>query len=253
MTARPLNFLSLFAGIGGIDLGLERAGMRCVAQVEIDPFCRKVLAKHWPDVPRFEDVRTVTRETFAALGPIDLIAGGFPCQDISSAGKKAGIGGERSGLWSEFARLVLELRPRFVFVENVPTLLNRGIRTVLGDLARCGYDAEWQSVPASALGAPIGREGRNRLWLVAYPDGGGCGRPGLPRRLEDGSVLAGASGGGRPVTGLSGPTPHHWSVEPGVDRVADGVPDRMDRIAALGNAVVPQVAEWIGRRIVEAA
>ena len=127
-----LTFGSLFAGIGGMDLGLERAGMQCKWQVEINPYAQKVLAKHWPHVDRFEDVRAVgARE----LAPVDLIAGGFPCQDISHAGLRAGIDGERSGLWSEFARLVRELRPRYVLVENVAALLVRGVERVLGDLA----------------------------------------------------------------------------------------------------------------------
>src|SRR6476661_6834913 len=127
-----LTFGSLFAGIGGIDLGLERAGMRCAWQVEIDDYATRVLAKHWPDVTRFRDVRSVGAHN---LTPVDLLAGGFPCQDISDAGKRAGIEGARSGLWSEFARLIGELRPRYVLVENVTALLRRGMGTVLGDLA----------------------------------------------------------------------------------------------------------------------
>src|SRR5688572_14262480 len=131
-----MRFGSLFAGIGGIDLGLERAGMKCAWQVELDPFCRRVLAKHWPDVARYEDVREVGAHN---LEPVDLIAGGFPCQDISNAGKRAGIDGERSGLWSEYARIVRELRPRYVLVENVTALLGRGIGRVLGDLAALDF------------------------------------------------------------------------------------------------------------------
>ena len=154
---------SLFAGIGGIDLGFERAGFKTVWQVEINPFCRKVLAKHFPDAERFEDVRRVgIRE----LHSVDVIAGGFPCQDISNAGKRVGISGERSGLWSEFARIIGELRPRFVLVENVAALLVRGIDTVLGDLAAIGYDAEWQVISAADMGAP---HLRKRVWIVAYP------------------------------------------------------------------------------------
>jgi site-specific DNA-cytosine methylase len=123
------TFGSLFAGIGGMDLGLERAGLTCRWQVEIDPYCRKVLAKHWPDVPKLEDVRDAGAHN---LQPVGLIAGGFPCQDISNAGKRAGIDGERSGLWSEYARIIRELRPRYVLVENVSALLARGFERVLG-------------------------------------------------------------------------------------------------------------------------
>lgn len=129
---------SLFSGIGGLELGLERAGMRTVWQVEQNEYCRKVLAKHWPDVQRFIDVREVGAHN---LPPVDLICGGFPCQDISNAGTMEGLAGERSGLWSEYARIVRELRPRYVVVENVSALLARGIGCVLGDLAGLGSAA----------------------------------------------------------------------------------------------------------------
>jgi DNA (cytosine-5)-methyltransferase 1 len=189
-----MNVLDLFSGIGGFSLGLERAGMRTVAFCEIDPYARAVLARHWPGVPIFDDVRALTAETLAyrqgsGRGPgwsrgldsssawklqhafrVDVICGGFPCQDISNAGKRAGIDGERSGLWSEFARIIGEVRPRYVIVENVAALLGRGIERVLGDLAALGYDAEWHCIPASAVGAP---HRRDRVWIVAYP---GCER-----------------------------------------------------------------------------
>ena len=156
-------FGSLFSGIGGIDLGLELAGMRCAWQVEIDPFCRQVLAKHWPGLPLFEDIKTVDA---AQLAPVDVIAGGFPCQDVSSAGKRRGIeNGTRSGLWSEFNRLVCEARPLCVIVENVPGLLVSGIGRVLSDLAASGYDAEWDSISANSVGAP---HIRDRVFITAY-------------------------------------------------------------------------------------
>ena len=161
-----MRFGSLFAGIGGFDLGLERAGMECAWQVEIDPWARRVLARHWPSVPRYEDVKEVGHHN---LEPVDVICGGFPCQDISHAGKRAGIGGERSGLWGEYARIIRELRPRYVIVENVGALLVRGIDVVLRDLAESGYDAEWDIISAAAVGAPHLRE---RVWIVAYPDHG---------------------------------------------------------------------------------
>jgi DNA (cytosine-5)-methyltransferase 1 len=166
-----MNVLDLFSGIGGFSLGLERAGMRTVAFCEIEPFCRAVLAQHWPDVPCYDDIRTLTADRLRADGiAVDVICGGFPCQDISTAGRGAGIGGERSGLWKEYARLIGELRPRYVVVENVSALLSRGLDVVLGDMATLGYDAEWHCIPASAIGAP---HRRDRLWLVAYPTNNG--------------------------------------------------------------------------------
>lgn len=154
---------SLFSGIGGLDLGLEWAGIGPIQwQVERDPFCRSALAKHWPDAERFDDVCAVGSH---CLCPVDLICGGFPCQDLSYAGKGAGLTGERSGLWFQYARIVRELRPRFVVVENVPALLSRGLGTVLGDLAALGYDAEWHCVSAESVGAP---HLRDRLFVVAY-------------------------------------------------------------------------------------
>jgi DNA (cytosine-5)-methyltransferase 1 len=170
-----LRVLDLFSGIGGFSLGLERAkhesgpynGFETVAFCEIEAFPRKVLAKHWPDVPCYDDVRTLTDERLAADGiAVDVICGGFPCQDISTAGSGAGLAGERSGLWSEIARLVGELAPRFVIVENVAALLSRGLGDVLGDLAALGYDAEWHCIPASSIGA---LHRRDRVWIVAYP------------------------------------------------------------------------------------
>jgi len=165
-----LRILDLFSGIGGFSLGLERtSGFETVAFCEIEEFPRRVLAKHWPNVPCYRDVRELTAERLAADGiAVDVICGGFPCQDISTAGKGAGLAGERSGLWSEIARLVGELAPRFVIVENVAALLSRGLGDVLGDLASLGYDAEWHCIPASAIGAP---HRRDRVWIVAYPNG----------------------------------------------------------------------------------
>lgn len=237
-----MTFGSLFAGIGGFDLGLERAGMEVRWQVEIDPFCRAVLAKHWPQVRRYEDVREVGAYN---LEPVDLVCGGFPCQDISYAGAGAGIDGSRSGLWSEYARVIRELRPGFVVVENVAALLNRGISRVLGDLAECGYDAEWHCIPASAFGAPHERE---RVWLVAYPNQSG------QRAIFDAQDW---------LSEIE--APFLWQSFRAVDlkvwlsaycelpRDANGLPEGMDeRAGALGNAIVPQIAEWIGRRILEA-
>lgn len=226
------TYLSLFSGIGGIDLGLDRAGWRCVGQVEIDQFCRRVLAKHWPDVPRFKDVRAVTAADFHE--PIDLIAGGFPCQDVSQAGRRVGIDGGRSGLWSEFYRLLCEIRPRIGLVENAAGLLARGMGRVLGDLAAGGFDAEWSVLPACAVEAA---HSRPRVFLVAYPAGERTGQLWRVARESEGE-------GERNL-----PWPE---AEPGLRRERDGVPDRVERLTAIGNAVVPQVAEWIGRRILAA-
>src|SRR3990167_121317 len=156
-----LRVLDLFSGIGGFALGLERtSGFKTVAFCEIEPYCQAVLRKHWPSVPIFPDIRKLTVD---AIGPIDIITGGFPCQDISNLGKKAGIeAGTRSGLWSEYSRLIGELRPCHIIVENVTALLERDIGRVVGDLAKIGYDAEWDVVPAAAVGAPQFRE---RVWV----------------------------------------------------------------------------------------
>lgn len=164
-----LRVLDLFSGIGGFSLGLERTGgFETVAFCEIEEYPRRVLEKHWPGVPIYHDVRTLTADTLRRDGiTVDVICGGFPCQDLSFAGKRAGLEGARSGLWGEYRRLIGELRPRFVIVENVPGLLSLGMATVLGDLAALGYDAIWDCIPAAAVGAP---HIRDRVWIVAYPD-----------------------------------------------------------------------------------
>lgn len=162
------NLLSLFAGIGGFELGLERSGgFKAVASCEINPKCRHLLKHHWPEVPAYDDVCSLTADRLVADGiTVDAVCGGFPCQDISFAGNGAGLAGERSGLWREYARLIREIRPKRVIVENVAALLGRGLGDVLGDLAALGYNAWWDCIPASAVGAP---HRRDRLWLVAYP------------------------------------------------------------------------------------
>jgi DNA (cytosine-5)-methyltransferase 1 len=234
-----MKFGSLFSGIGGLDLGLERAGMQCRWQVESDSYCQRVLAKHWPGVPRFGDIRLLdTRE----LERVDLICGGFPCQDVSLAGLGAGLDGERSGLWSEYLRVVRNLRPRYVLVENVSALLVRGFERVLSDLAVSGYDAEWDSLRAGYFGAPHRRE---RIFILAYPKEG------------DGKARMGSvANGTRPI--FAGRDCEGFQIWlQAADRFVgmdDGVSARiyLDRAGGLGNAVVPQVAEWIGTRIMEA-
>ena len=333
MTSRelPLRVLSLFAGIGGIDLGLEAHGCKTVAYSEVDPYACRVMARHFPDAINLGDITTIDWEATRELG-IDIICGGFPCQDISLAGNRAGIAdGTRSGLWRHYADAIRVLRPRGVLVENVAALASSGLDRVLGDLAACGYDAEWDCIPAAAVSAP---HLRDRLFIVAYrTDAAGCGadassarregrgrsaadggdvrRPGDPRRVQAGtSAIAGGHGGavaaadtdagGRGTTvgdvrpgesdsarrgtradadarrqrGAEGadhgqhqsagharrevqrgrspfdqwPRPEgsdYWLAEPDVGRMGHGIPDRVDRLRCLGNAVVPHVAEHV--------
>jgi DNA (cytosine-5)-methyltransferase 1 len=282
MTPQQLTVGSLFSGIGGIDLGLQRAGFKIAWQVEIDPYAQKVLTKHWPHVARYGDIRTVGKHN---LTPVDLLAGGFPCQDISTSGTRAGIAeGTRSGLWSEFYRIVCELQPQYVLVENVSALLFRGIERVLGDLAQSGYDAEWQCIRASDVGAPHRRE---RIFIIAYPNSKRCDNGGNhwqgghlqdnrhrysttlyqngqelqlePRqnskdapnshskRLERPELF------GRDINLRSfAANTDWWTHSPNMGRVVHGLPNRVDRLRGLGNAVVPQVAEYIGRCILDA-
>jgi DNA (cytosine-5)-methyltransferase 1 len=245
-----LQLLDLFSGIGGFSLGLERAGMKTVAFCEIDPNGRRVLAKHWPGVPIYDDVRKLDAARLRAdgIGRIDAICGGFPCQDISNSGQKAGIDdGERSGLWKHYARLVGELRPQFVIVENVAALLGRGLGRVLGDLAAIGYDAEWQCLPGPFVGAP---QLRDRVWVVAYPQGiGSRAVHAQPRVFRAAAFDRAGSTCDRGVVHRPDAERLLWPPEPALVRVADGFPDRVDRIHGLGNSVIPQIPELIGRAI----
>ena len=161
-----LNVLDIFSGIGGFSIGLEAASMQTVAFCEINPFCRKILTRHWPSIPIFSDITTIDKKDLKTLPTIDVIAGGFPCQDISVAGKGGGINAKRSGLWKEFARLINEIRPKYAIIENVANLRSKGFINVLQDLWEIGYDAEWHCIPASAFGAP---HRRDRIWIIAYP------------------------------------------------------------------------------------
>lgn len=161
-----LNVLDIFSGIGGFSIGLEAIGMQTVAFCEISPFCRKILTRHWPSVPIFPDITIIHKEDLKTLPKIDVIAGGFPCQDISVAGKQKGIEAKRSGLWKEFARLINEIRPKYAIIENVANLRSQGLIRVLQDLWEIGYDAEWHCIPASAFGAP---HRRDRIWIIAHP------------------------------------------------------------------------------------
>ena len=308
------KILDLFSGVGGFSLGLERTGgFDTVAFCEIDKKAQLVLKKHWPGVPIFDDIQKLNVDQLDKLEiKPDVIVGGFPCQDISVAGEGAGLEGKRSGLWSEYARLISEIRPRYAIVENVSALLVRGVDRVLGELAEIGYDAEWHCIPASAVGAP---HRRDRIWIMAYPnctqrerggvssgisqeyaiidsgsadgnpsknvadtasngrEGGGINSKGIrtPKgTVEGSSILADPERQRQPRQGASwdgfGSTPtilgeatkpldgsfkQVWSVEPTLGRVANGVPNRMDRLKQLGNAVVPQIPQLIGQAILD--
>jgi len=280
-----LKVLDLFSGIGGFSLGLERTGgFETVAFCEIEEFPRRVLAKHWPKVPCYDDVRKLTASRLLAddIGRIDVITGGFPCQDISLAGKQEGIkDGTRSGLWSEIARLVSELRPSFVIVENVANLLSgpssqpgKWFGRVLGDLAECGYDAEWRNIPAAFVGAPHRRE---RIWIVAYPS---AQRLQKKREFRFGKSQKWISSSSKAIiftdpweTGAEGgitqtlPRFPAFSWCQNVRRAEDlrgrsdiptplfrgsrdGIPHWVDRVGACGNSVVPQIPELIGKCII---
>jgi DNA (cytosine-5)-methyltransferase 1 len=240
-----MNTLSLFAGIGGLDLGLERAGMTTVGQVEIDPFCQRVLATHWPEVPRHDDVRTAGKWWTAERRPaVDVICGGFPCQPFSTAGLRNGVTDERWG-WPWMEAVIRLVRPRFVVVENVAALLDDAdaFGWLLGDLAALGFDAEWSVLSACAVGAPHTRE---RLFVVAYPNGVN-GTSGLGAGLRSAALSARdvrTRPWADPVDGLLATTSDSSGVVDGVSPELDGA-----RVRALGNAVVPQVAEHIGRLI----
>lgn len=240
-----MRVLDLFSGIGGFSLGLERAGMTTVAFCEIEPFCRAVLRKHWPEVPIYEDIRTLSADVLERDGiACGLLAAGFPCQDVSRAGSKAGIDGGRTGLWREVARLVGELRPRWCLLENVEGLLDgEGMARVLGDLATLGYDADWGCVDASYVGAP---HKRTRVFIIAHPASVGQSQPGH----------AWADACREPPRGP-------WKTTDAIDalrrgtvpvlcREHDGISNRVERLTALGNAIVPAAAELVGRSIMRA-
>ncbi len=293
---------SLFTGIGGIDLGLERAGWTLSWQVEIDPWCQRQLWRLWPDVPKFGDVKRLMGDE---LGPVDLVFGGFPCQPVSNAAanRRRGQADER-WLWPDMARIVRRLAPRWVLVENVAGALSFAdagpVKEILRDLAGCGYDAEWCLLPAAAFGAP---HLRYRFFLVAYPQRAGLEVGPL---FADGPETELAARGGRGssaeahLADAEGPPvgaglcegvaaeewqrrlgdsgrerARFWAAEPTLGQLADGLPadvagripggdaglsrsvppvayglpGRREKISALGNAVVPQVAQWIGERI----
>lgn len=231
---------SLFSGIGGLEIGLEKtARFETRWQCEQDAFCRAVLHRHWPDVPKFCDVRNVGKTDFVM--PVDVIVGGFPCQDLSLArndNKGKGLRGEKSGLYVEFIRIIREQKPRAFVIENVPALLNRGLSIILAEIACIGYDAEWHIVSAASVGA---KHKRNRLFVMGYANSTHCEGRGLSGRVYAKQPDIDRTGNAKPNK--------TWAIEPSVDRVVNGIPNWSHRVKSLGNAVVPQVAECIGMRL----
>lgn len=235
-----ITFGSLFAGIGGFDLGFERAGMTCKWQVEIDPYCQRVLSKHWPHVPRHDDVRTFPPSQMADWS-VDVVCGGFPCQDISNANVNAvGITGSRSGLWNEFFRIIDQIRPRYVVIENVRELTFRGLDVVLNDLASIGFDAEWQTISKWYFGS---HDKRKRIYIVANRSDTNS------FRWEGGAPALSGSWSHAQFTGLVRGVLRAAVPAGSGSRVSDGIPRRLDRLRGCGNAVTPQVAEWIGQQL----
>lgn len=268
-----MNELALFAGAGGGILGGHLLGWRTVCAVERDAYAAQVLAQRQndgclPAFPIWSDVCSFDGRPWRGL--VDVVSGGFPCQDISAAGNGAGIDGERSGLWREMARIVSEVRPKYVFVENSPLLVGRGLAMVLGDLAELGYDAQWLRLSASDCGAP---HQRDRLWLVAHAKcvqgqqrcesellgrwegqaeqagvGSSCSHMADSGRIDEQGQLPGQpdaqvwSGSQQRSTGPCSHGFGRWPAEPGLGRVANGMANRVDRLKALGNGQVPRVA-----------
>ena len=275
-----IKILDTFAGIGGFSYAAEKlvGGFKTTQFIEIDPYCQKVLKKHWPTIPIHDDIKTFS----AGIGQFDIITGGFPCQDLSVAGRKAGITKEsRSGLFYELMRIVCMVRPKYVVMENVAAILNNGLDIVLGELSQAGYDAEWAVISASSLGAS---HRRSRWWLVAYPNSIGCGGGSSEKRsMQERQLLQserqGREMGGetkrcsintsnpnsKRLQGLRGkyelqesskektftwrnsgitlnPNWKGYKSKPTLCRGDDGLSNRVDRLKSLGNSVVPQVA-----------
>jgi len=262
-----LNGLDLFSGIGGISLGLKKF-VRPIAYCENDRYAQGVLLSRMgsgdlPNAPIWDDITTLGREQIAELPTIDIIYGGFPCQDISCAGNRIGLGGKRSGLFFEIVRLAEIIKPKFIFLENVPAIRNMGLNTIGEELARLRYDCRWGVISAYDVGAP---HLRKRWFLLAYAKGQRCGEAGQFRRdePEERITRAGETIPNPDSEGLEGPKYEcsaaldaktgqsmlldsrgqpDWPIEPDVGRVVNGLPRRVDRIKCLGNAVVPKQVE----------
>ena len=252
-----MNELALFAGAGGGILGGRLLGWRTICAVEYDKYAASVLVARQNDgclepFPVWDDVRTFDGRPWR--GRVDVVSGGFPCQDISCAGTGAGLDGERSGLWGEMARIICEVRPRYVFVENSPMLTSRGLHRVLGDLAEMGFDAEWGVLGADDVGA---NHIRKRVWIVANSGGVGLAKPkhkirsGWHESYGSSEDVANANRPGRKKQRGAIPTQTQrhpaqrdgwWKAEPDVGRLVDGLASRVDRLKCLGNGQVPAVA-----------
>lgn len=242
---------SLFSGIGGIEIGFEKAGFKTKWFIEQDEYCRRIINKAWPGKKIYEDVTTVN---FKQVPKVDILTGGFPCQDISVAGKGVGISGERSGLWKYYLQAIRDLRPKYAVIENVSALAKRGLNIVLRDLAEAGYDAEWHCFTASQFGAPHKRE---RLFIIAYPN---KIRPNSSIYFERNNGISSnkewnSQKGWETWRDLALRTSEN--IRSGAWRdnhsrvcgMVNGIPNWMDRLGTLGNAVVPQIAEYIAMKI----
>jgi len=275
-----MKVLDLFSGIGGFSLGLEWAGMETIAMCEKDKFCRQVLAKHWPDITIHEDIRDLDGKDYK--GSIDVVCGGFPCQPFSVAGKQLGKADDRH-LWPEMLRVIKESAPAWVIGENVSGFVRMALDDVCSDLESEGYRVQSFVIPACAVEA---HHRRDRCWVVAYSDKNDRRRRDSTISQERHTWMEHRSGGqGQPIGGSDsdvadpegervqrlrscgleeshahGPAlvplcegegfgSTYWETEPDVDRVVDGVPNRVDRIRSLGNAVVPQLVQRIGEMI----
>ena len=243
-----MRVLDLFSGIGGFSLGLERAGMETVAFCEIDDYCRRVLKKHWPDIPIYEDICFLEGDE---CGPVDLICGGYPCQPFSASGKRGGAEDDRH-LWPEMLRVIRAVNPKYVICENVFGHVHLGLDDVLSDLEAAGYTWETFVIPACGVGAP---HRRDRAWVVAYAEGERLEewweRSGKDRAQDSEAAKAGSNRSSGCGLSSERGTVGQWASEPGVGRVVNGLSSRMDRLRSLGNAVVPQIPEILGRAIMK--
>lgn len=268
-----MRVLDLFSGIGGFSLGLEKSDFETVGFCEIEEFPKKILKKHWPNVPIHNDVRTI--DELEGFDSAEVITAGFPCQDISFAGEGAGLSGSRSGLWWKVRRAIRLVRPRFALLENVAAMLNRGVGAVLGSLAAIGYDTEWHCIPASYVGAP---HRRDRIWIIAHTESERLSEAGRLQREQHPERVCSSSEescfadfiskrlqgcGEESIQGVEG---FSWCKDvrgiedllrrsdlytPALCRASDGIPDWVDRTKCLGNTVVPQIPEIIGKAIMD--
>jgi DNA (cytosine-5)-methyltransferase 1 len=251
-----MRVAGMFDGIGAFGLGLERAGMTVVSHTEKDPACQRVLRKHWPEVPIHSDV--TTRKWLP--GEADVICAGFPCQDVSQAGPRTGLSGARSGLFWEVVRAVRVVRPLYVILENVAALLRRGMGTVLGAMAESGYDAEWDCIPKSHVGAP---DIRDRVWIIAEPQHSDADRQrsyqaalhqhGSSQLQNQQERFTGPMGAplAKSLARVGPAGGRGWNSEPGVCRVVARSPADVDRVKQLGNSGCPRITEALGLAILE--